>query len=153
MRATDGEADPDRRVLSRRKANYSPTGATIELRWSEGALLSTGTVMQADASPENRQEAAEAASLGLLAGYTADDRPVSMAPPARNYAPLLFGRRLTGPCFTRRDHETAMNALLAAGRIREENYGRPGHEHLRLRSRFAEAGAASGFADLRCAGT
>jgi RecA-family ATPase len=108
------EADPDRRVLTTKKANYGRVGEEIGLTWRAGVFI-------ADEKPSSFEEMtvgakAERVFLSLLDQYTAEGRFVS-ANPSVNYAPLVFASHQGAEGCTKRAFVTAMNALFARGDI------------------------------------
>jgi RecA-family ATPase len=130
----DGEAaDPDARILTRRKANYSSIGDTINLRWERGVLRRPSAGPGLGHSDEiGRRRACQEVFLDLLAKCDASNKPVSDSPNAGNHAPKVFAKRPDREGFTRKDFEVAMAALMADGKIRLETYGRKGDERRRV---------------------
>jgi RecA-family ATPase len=130
-KAEEGEtADPNARVLTRRKANYASVGETLKLCWCNGALLPavrpTGLAAMSD------QAEAEAVFLRLLAKAEANNRPVSDSRNAGNAAAKVFVRQPENGGFNRRDFEAAMERLFAAGTIEVVTYGRSGDQRRRI---------------------
>lgn len=125
--AQEGETvDPDERILTRRKANYSSVGDQIKLRWKDGLLIPldsgiTGGVFTA-ASKRNE---IEGTFLVLLARAVEDGRPISPSKNASNYAAELFSKMPDRRGFTKREFGYAMEGLLEQKRIRIEVYGPP----------------------------
>lgn len=121
----DGEAGPaDARVLSVKKANYSPTGLELRLRWSAGVFKTdedAGPLRGIDA--EMAELKIEQTFLRLLDEYEAQGRRVGDMP-GSTYAPTVFSKDPSANGATRRGLEAAMNRLFAAGAIRVEMVGR-----------------------------
>ena len=119
----------DRRILTRKKANYATSGDTIKLTWHDGVFVSAepggifGTI---------QRRKAETVFLDLLGKFEADSRPVSDSSRAGNYAPRLFAKRPEREGFAKADFERAMEALFAEGRIKIEAYGRSGDPRRRI---------------------
>ena len=116
------EADTDARVLTRRKANYAPLGASISLRWENGMLVPvqapTGLAALA------RDKDAEAVFLALLARFEAEGRRVSDNSRSGNYAPKEFSERPDRQGLSKRTLECAMQRLFVAGKIIMAEYGK-----------------------------
>lgn len=112
----DGEpADPDRRVLTRKKANYARRDDRIELRWTDGVLVATETPRGLFAAADRQR--AERVFLDLLDKTTSEGQFVSANVRAGNYAPRLFATRPDKEGLRRADFERAMQALFAADKI------------------------------------
>lgn len=120
-KAEDGEAaDPDARVLARKKANYAARNDEIPLRWHEGAfVLNRGTD-----GPSMFRAPADDVFLQILAAMTAEQRPVTDTVNAGNYAPRVFGRRPDRHGYRKPEFAAAMERLFAQGRIAMVEYGR-----------------------------
>lgn len=132
----EGEADPDRRLLTRMKSNGASLGATIDLRWRDWCFeapdrAGDGAVAAAFQEASRKAEA-QRQFLTMLARCDASNVPVSMAKSAGNYAPRVFFRRTDAGGFTLREFDAAMHALLSAGRIVLECYGRTGDQRRRI---------------------
>lgn len=127
--AGDG-AEPvdDERILARLKANYARANDRIRIQWQDGAFVPAdgdqgGFVGSLDRAAQQRR--CQEVFLALLARFTRDGRPVSDKNRASNYAPKMFAKCSDREGFTKRDFETAMEALFQSGKIGIENYGRP----------------------------
>lgn len=113
--------NPDLRILSRDKANYSKMGENIELLWHYGAL-----VRPADIEPSADMTTAEEARdndqfLSRLDELTRQRRTLSIKPNAKNYAPRVIAKR--GNYVSTADVERmkrTMARLLSAGVIAED---------------------------------
>ncbi len=126
----DEDEDRDRRLLTRKKANYAGAGDSIGLTWRDGVFVADERAGVVGAIGRRK---AEAVFLDLLQRFEADDRPVSDRIRAGNYAPRLFEDRPERDGFNKTDFKRAMEALFSQGRIKLEEYGRPGD----LRKRIA----------------
>jgi RecA-family ATPase len=148
---SEGGADADERVLTRRKANYASAGDTIKLRWQAGMLapLNCPTGFTAAAASVN----AEGAFLDLLARWTRENRPVSDNVRAGNFAPKMFASSPDRQGFNVRDFSQAMQRLFAAGRIAVRSYGRASDMRHRIEA-VAEPGQDhdDNAADHSCGG-
>jgi hypothetical protein len=128
-----GRADPDERILTRRKANYASIGDEIQLRWVNGVLVRPAIVHGLGGSSEAawRPKATEV-FLTLLDRCTEANIPLSHAKTAGNSAPGVFARRSDCHGYKKRDFEQAMSDLFERGAIRLEQYGRPGDERRKI---------------------
>ena len=126
----DEDEDRDRRLLTRKKANYAGAGDSIRLTWRDHVLIADEPAGGVVGSITRRR--AETVFLDLLQRFEADDRPVSDASRAGNYAPRLFAKRPEREGFTKTDFERAMEALFAHDRIKLIEYGRAGDLRRRL---------------------
>jgi RecA-family ATPase len=123
----EGEiVDPDERILTRRKANYSSIGDTVKLRWQNGLLVpqeqGAGGIVFTAASRRNE---IEATFLVLLGRADEDGRPLSPSKSASNYAAELFSKMPDRRGFTKREFGYALEALLEQKRIKIVPYGAP----------------------------
>ena len=119
-RPTD-EDTRDRRILTRKKANYATIGDTISLTWRDGVFVAdekTGIL----GSIGRRK--AETVFLDLLERLTVEERWVSDNSHAGNYAPRLFADRPEREGFNKADFKRAMEGLFSQDRIKIEEYGR-----------------------------
>jgi RecA-family ATPase len=117
----DARIDLFARVLTRKKANYAARDEAIDLSWHDG-------VFRRDTDFDKDRPSAEIVFLELLDKMTAEDRPVSEASRASNYAPKMFEQQ---PAPVRRgyrkaDFVRAMNALFTMKEIVQGEYGRAG---------------------------
>ena len=119
-----------RRVLTRKKANYATIGDTINLTWRDGVFVADEKTGILGSIGRGR---AEAVFLRLLERLTVEERWVSDNSHAGNYAPRLFADRPEREGFNKADFKRAMEGLFSQGRIKLEEYGRPGD----LRKRIA----------------
>jgi RecA-family ATPase len=123
----EGETvDPDARILTRRKANYSSIGDEINLRWQNGLLVPqtqmAGGMVYTAASKRNE---IEATFLVLLERAVDDGRPLSPSKSASNYAAELFSKMPDRRGFTKREFGYALETLLEQKRIKIVPYGAP----------------------------
>jgi RecA-family ATPase len=112
----------DERILTRRKANYASVGDTIRLQWIDGVMVSTDS----GASPYTalaRRAQCEGLFLDMLDRAEAQGRPVSQSLNAGNFAPKVFSKAPDRQGFSKRDFESAMEVLLAAGQLVVVPYG------------------------------
>jgi RecA-family ATPase len=131
---TDEIADPDGRMLTRKKSNWASAGERIEMRWSDGVFIHkpqpTGILGSIGRSH------AERVFLTLLDERCKERRWVSANEPARNYAPREFGKypKDHREGFRAKDFREAMDRLLRGPKpaIVIEEYGRPSAPHTRL---------------------
>jgi RecA-family ATPase len=123
------EADSDLREIVFKKNNYGPISENMILRYSDGLFLPVQGVSSLDRAAQEAN--ADAITIEQI---RSDQMNLSNNPYARNYAPRIFAktpeakkRRLT-----ERDFEAAMYRLIAAGKIKAEQYGRPSEPRYRL---------------------
>ncbi len=116
------EADPDRRRLIVKKANYAARGAEIFMRFEGGVFVPEG----GDAALDHRAASAKARRvfLDLLRLYVAQSRKVSAAPGA-NFAPSIFEAHPDAEGVTKRGFKLAMERLLAEGKLEVREDGPP----------------------------
>jgi len=126
MAEEGAEPDPNARILTRRKANYSSIGETINLRWQAGALVAQNVATGPSSSTAPSRAAAESLFLTLLDRCLEQGQAVSSSATAPNFAPRLFAKRPDRDGFSKRDFDIAMQSLFADRRIRVAEYGRPG---------------------------
>lgn len=115
---TDGyEQNPDARILSTKKANYTRTGSEPHLRWEAGrfvaALLQEAT---------NQPALSERVFLKLLGIFTEQGRYVSPNT-GGTYAPAQFAAHPGAEGCTKRALKAAMEALLQRGEIIVAHHG------------------------------
>jgi RecA-family ATPase len=123
------EADPDRRTLVVRKANYAARGAEIAMRWSEGTFQPEG----GDAALDHRAAGARARRvfLDLLRLHAEQGRNVG-AVRGPSYAPKVFASHPDAEGVTSRAFSAAMEALLKQGKIKVVEYGPPSKRRSRI---------------------
>ncbi|MFC0812565.1 AAA family ATPase [Paracoccus panacisoli] len=108
------EADPDKRILSTKKANYGRVGAELSVTWQAGVFVRDAEPQGLDALAAGAK--AERVFLSLLAEFTEQGRYVS-ATPSVTYAPALFAKHPKSEGCTKRSLASAMEALLSRGTI------------------------------------
>jgi RecA-family ATPase len=111
------EHDTDTRVLKIMKANYSPIGTEIRMRWQRGVFVPTQTTL----APSGlallaAREKADQVFLDMLTAYQVEGRDVG-AKPSSAYAPAVFAKDARSQGIGARGLEGAMNRLFAAKRI------------------------------------
>ena len=119
------------RILTRRKANYAAAGDTIKLRWANGVLV-PATPMGGPFAAVNAKLDCERVFMDLLAKCGASNMPVSESKRAGNWAPRVFAKRPDACGYRVFELDAAMSSLMAAGRIRLEDYGRKGDARRRI---------------------
>jgi RecA-family ATPase len=139
VKGGDGsEDDPDARVLTSKKANYSAVGSQIKLRWRRGVFV-TGQATANSFSVIAAQAHAERIFLDLVASYEGEGRTVS-ATPSANYAPLIFSKDPRSDGIGKAGLAAAMNRLFNDKRITTEEYGPPSRRRNRIATPTGEAG-------------
>jgi RecA-family ATPase len=126
-------ADNDKRVLTRKKANWAKIGETIEMRWHDGVFITKPPPAGILGSIERRT--CERVFLDLLDQMTAQKQWVSSNVSARNYAPRLFSKTIPAASrenFKLKDLEQAMHRLFKDKAIINEEYGRKSDERYRI---------------------
>lgn len=118
------EADPDLRLLSLKKANYSRNGMEFQLRWQDGVFVRLDEPGLSAMSNLAAQARAERVFLELLDAYSDEGRTVSASPSA-NYAPSVFAKDGRAGGITKRGFVTAMNFLFQSRHIVVEEFGPP----------------------------
>ena len=116
------EQNPDARVLSVMKSNYSGIGREIALTWQNGVFVADAPVTGLDRMAAIAK--AERVFLSLLRLFTEQGRNVNHAG-GPNYAPSLFAEHPEREGMTKRVLKTAMDSLLRAGKIRIVKSGPP----------------------------
>ncbi len=122
------EIDPDLRVLTKKKSNYSSIGDEIMLRWDNGAFqaLNTAGPDMVDRIDQNtKASACQDAFLLALAKLETEGRKVTSKSRAGNYAPNEMIRMPMMQAWRKRQIEAAMQDLFDGGHIVELPYGSP----------------------------
>lgn len=114
------EADPDARVLHKRKANYGRTGEEIALRWQAGVFVAQEAEQGLDRCAANAK--AERVFLRLLREHTDQGRRVNANGGSR-YAPKVFAEHHGSEGVTKRAFRAAMERLLSDGRLQQMTEG------------------------------
>ena len=119
--APDGqEIDPDRRILTTKKANYGEIGGEISMVWKAGVFVADGTPDHLDRMAAGTK--AERVFLCLLDEFTAQGRYVS-ANPSNSFGPTVFGALPKAEGVTSRALKLAMNTLFERGEIVVAEHG------------------------------
>lgn len=123
-RITDNgfEMDPDRRVMTTMKANYGRIGGEIHMKWSNGAFVAEQAAQGLDALAAGAK--GQRVFMKLLSTFTAQGRQVNHAG-GSTYAPKSFAEHPENEGMTKRALKTAMEALLASGKIEVRKEGPP----------------------------
>ncbi len=152
-------ADPDLRLLTRRKANAARRGEQIELRWTDGVFVPTRPPATGMPDSVELLRTAESVFLDLLAKTTAEGQYLSHNSRSGNYAPRVFTKRPDRGRFNKDSFERAMQTLFAARAI-EIVPRKAGDRHfydvLRVAAAVPEsdvAGAASDAGDAKSGAT
>ena len=123
-RITDNgfEADPDRRVMTTMKANYGRIGEETHMKWQAGVFVPEDSEQGLDKLAAGAK--AQRVFMKLLATFQAQGRLVNHASGSA-YAPKLFSEHPDSEGMTKRALKTAMESLLASGKIKVEQDGPP----------------------------
>lgn len=114
----DNEPDSNIRELRLEKANYSPPSEATRMLWHRGAFRLESDVPADDPSrSSNVQLRQNEIFNACLAAMTAQQRAVSDAKTAGNYAPKVFARMPAAMGMSIADFERTMERLLGAGTI------------------------------------
>ncbi|CAM3552168.1 AAA family ATPase [Paracoccus nototheniae] len=108
------EANPDARVLRTMKANYGRTGGEINMTWKDGVFAPDQRESGLDRMAASAR--AERVFLKLLRMITEQGRRVNDKGSA-SYAPKQFAEHPNAEGITKRAFKTAMEAMLADGRL------------------------------------
>jgi RecA-family ATPase len=119
--AQDGiEINPDARVLSTKKANYGRTGGEISITYRNGIFVADPAETGLDRMAGNAK--AERVFIKLLREFTAQGRRVNDKG-STSYAPKMFSEHPDGENVTKRAFKSAMESLLASGKVRIDTEG------------------------------
>ena len=115
-RITDGgfEADPDRRVMTTKKANYGRIGEETHMTWRAGVFVAEASESGMDKLA--RDAKAQRVFMKLLDEFTAQGRRVNHVGGSRN-APKLFEEHPDSEGMTKRAFKAAMEGLLASKKL------------------------------------
>lgn len=119
---TEGkEPDPNARILTSGKVNYSAKGNAVEMAWHKGAFVLPDSLPQ-DVPQDPGSDAGKINGLFLdcLAESTRQRRAVSASPYSRTFAPKAFAAMPMAKKTKERDFKLAMERLLALGKIAAE---------------------------------
>ena len=129
----DHEPDPDKRILSTKKANYGPVGAEITLRWRGGVFEVASQVGHVEPGQDSHNKA-ERVFLKLLARRNEEGRFVSHNP-GPTYAPKQFEDDTEGAENVRKNaFKAAMESLFRSRQIvvAEHGSGAKARKHIAL---------------------
>jgi AAA domain len=118
------EDDPNARLLQRKKANYAKKEDELRLRWVNGVMVQDG-MGGPGVTGTGAPVSAVDVFLNLVRLMDLQGRPVSsISSRAHNYAPREFDKLLPEQkCgFREKDFRTAMERLLASGKIYNVDY-------------------------------
>lgn len=108
------EANPDARVLTTMKANHARVGDEITVTWRSGVFVADKAPGQLDRKAATAK--AERVFLKLLREFGAQGRRVNHAG-GISYAPNIFSKHPDSEGVSRAALRTAMETLLASGRV------------------------------------
>jgi len=119
----DGDDQPDdnRRILTRKKANYASRGDAVDLIWHDGYFKVEREVGGVFGTIERRN--ADQVFLGAIAELAKQGRNLSANTAANNYAPSIILRAKLADRFKRQDMAAAMERALKDRTIVIESYG------------------------------
>jgi RecA-family ATPase len=121
--AQDGyEPDPDRRILTTKKANYGRVGGEIDMRWCDGVFVADVGETRLDRMSAGMK--AERVFLKLLRQHTEQGRRVNAAG-GLHYAPKVFAEHPDSEGCTKKALRTAMERLLVSGKLAIQQEGPP----------------------------
>ena len=123
------EPDPDKRVMSTKKANYGRVGGEINMTWREGVFVPDEVPTGLDALAVNAK--AERVFLTLLGKLTEQGRRVNAAG-GQAYAPKVFSDHPDSEGVTKRAFKASMERLLSAGKVRVAEEGPPSKRRTHL---------------------
>ena len=116
------EGDPDARILEVMKSNYGRIGASLSLRYRDGAFVCEGNGTALDALAASAK--ADRVFARLLRECHANGRRVNHAG-GNSYAPKVFAAHPNAEGVTSRALKRAMETALASGSARIETEGPP----------------------------
>lgn len=125
--ADEDGSDNGERVLSRAKANYSPDGGLIRMRWASGVLVPL-TREGGIAASVSRAEA-ERVFMTLMDRCAAQGVRVNHSKNSSTYAPKIFAKRPDRDGYGVKDFERAMQGLFADRKIRVDDYRNKGRTY------------------------
>ena len=117
--------DPDKRTLSRLKANYAQTGERVTLRWADGAFESDGPAFDADGPVSlDRVDACNRAFLSGLAELAQGNFRCNIHKGQANFAPkAIRDMSNAGRGYEIGELDAAMKRLMRDGRIESVEEG------------------------------
>ncbi len=128
---TAATADPDVRILRTMKANRGAIGDELRLRWREGAFEMADEKVQGMTGAALAAVKAERVFLRLLEQFATEGRKVSVGG-GQTYAPKEFASHPMRDGVTKTQFKSAMDTLLAEGRIKNEEHGPPSRRRAHL---------------------
>lgn len=112
------EPDPDVRILTSGKVNYSAKGDAVEMVWHKGAFVTPDSLPEEPPiDPASASGMLNDLFMQCLAETTKQQRAVSDSPYSRTYAPKIFAAMPLSKRASKHDFEMAMERLLAVGKI------------------------------------
>lgn len=115
---TGEDDDPNRRVLTRVKANYARMGESLEMVWDRG-IFRPVEARDADMPAHIRHASCDASFLDLFRKCWANDLHVYDSPQIpRTYAPAIFAKHPDNDGYSKKDYQAAMERLLYAGKLK-----------------------------------
>ncbi|MDP1701369.1 MAG: AAA family ATPase [Aestuariivirga sp.] len=117
--------DKDARILSRQKSNYARAGASISMRYVDGAFIATsGEASEDDAWMLDRKRGAEHAFLAGVEDLALKKFRCNAHKGQANYAPkAIMEKATTTQGFTHDELEAAMNRLFKKKRLKSVEEG------------------------------
>lgn len=136
-------ADADRRVLTRKKANYAAIGDEIKLTWRDGVFVRTdqpsGGIIGA-IEKRTREQQVDEIFLICLREVRARGQQAGDSVSCRDrYAPKLFRTLQAGRNCSARDLKAAMDRLLEFGKIRVQGVRSANRHYVSALVEVAEA--------------
>ncbi|MCU0826831.1 MAG: AAA family ATPase [Tabrizicola sp.] len=117
------EPDPDKRILSTKKANYGRIGNEVVLRWQRGVFEVAQQVVVTEGETDETPKA-ERVFLKLLRAFSEQGRKVNAAG-GTTYAPNVFAKHPDSEGVTKAAFRAAMDALLSGRKVQVVEDGPP----------------------------
>jgi RecA-family ATPase len=129
---SDGDESPDdnRRILTRKKANYAGRGDAVDMIWQDGYFTIEQPATGIFGTIERRS--ADQVFLSAVAELVAQGRNLSATKSANNYAPNIILAAKLASNFKRKDMADAMERALKDRTIIIESYGPPSRGSQRI---------------------
>ncbi len=129
------QGDRDARILSRQKSNYAQAGASVPMRYVDGAIIATGgEAFEDDAWTLDRKRKAEAALLDGIEELSLQNFRCNGHKGQANYAPKAILEKATAAeGFSHDELEAAMNRLFRKKRLESVEEGPPSRRRSYLR--------------------
>lgn len=128
----ENAADPDLRILSRRKANYASADEELKIKWRNGVFMPERQSIATPFGSAFAKVSTEGLFLKLLAACEAANMAVSASNRASNFAPKVFAKRPDAGGHTAKQFDAAMSRLFADKRIVNVDYGRKSDARQRI---------------------